>query len=95
VTGNGQKHALTCTAMSVPGRIRTCDTAFGSALTDSAMIHVMMTIIHGERPLRRARRLHVPLGLATDLDTEHGGTEANKRDGARQVGRLNVGGLQL
>ena len=34
-------------------------------------------------------------GLATDLDTEHGGTDANKRDGARQVGRLNVAGLQL
>jgi len=34
-------------------------------------------------------------GLATDLDTEHGGTDANKRDGARQVERLNVGGLQL
>jgi len=26
--------------------------------------------------------------VATDLDTEHGGTDANKRDGARQVGRL-------
>lgn len=33
--------------------------------------------------------------MATDLDTEHGGTDANKRDGARQVGRLNVAGLQL
>ena len=40
--------------------------------------------------------LHLPLrGLATDLDTEHGGTGANKRDGARQVGRLNVADLQL
>jgi hypothetical protein len=29
------------------------------------------------------------------LDTEHGGTDANKRDPARQVGRLNVAGLQL
>jgi hypothetical protein len=34
-------------------------------------------------------------GLATYLDTEHGGTDANKRDGARQLGRLNVAGLQL
>ena len=34
-------------------------------------------------------------GLATDLDTEHVGTDANKRDGAGQVGRLNVAGLQL
>jgi hypothetical protein len=34
-------------------------------------------------------------GLATDLDTEHGGTDANKRDGPRQVGRVNVAGLQL
>jgi hypothetical protein len=33
--------------------------------------------------------------LATDLDTEHGGTDVNKRDGVRQVGRLNVAGLQL
>jgi hypothetical protein len=34
-------------------------------------------------------------GLATDLNTEHGGTDANKRDGAREVGWLNVAGLQL
>ena len=33
--------------------------------------------------------------VATDLDTEHGGTDANKRDGARQLGRLNVDDLQL
>ena len=33
--------------------------------------------------------------LATDLDTEHGETDANDRDGARQVGRLNAAGLQL
>jgi len=43
-----------------------------------------------------AGRLSLSLnGLATDLDTEHGGTDANKRDGARQVGRLNVASLQL
>ena len=34
-------------------------------------------------------------GVATDLDTEHGGTLANKRDGARELGRLNVDDLQL
>jgi len=34
-------------------------------------------------------------GLATDLDAEHGATDANKRDGARQVGRLNVDDLDL
>jgi len=34
-------------------------------------------------------------GLATDLDTEHGGTDANECDGARQLGRLNVDDLQL
>ena len=40
--------------------------------------------------------LHSPLrGLATDLDTEHGATDANKRDAARQVGRLSVADLQL
>jgi hypothetical protein len=33
--------------------------------------------------------------VATDSDTEHGGTDANKRDGARQLGRLNVADLQL
>jgi hypothetical protein len=41
------------------------------------------------------RLSHTLNGLATDLDTEHGGTDANKRDGARQVGRLNAAGLQL
>jgi hypothetical protein len=42
------------------------------------------------------RRLHLPLGVvATDLATEHGGTDVNKRDVARQVGRLNVAHLQL
>ncbi len=31
-----------------------------------------------------ARRLNLPLGVvATDLATEHGGTDANKRDGTR------------
>ena len=43
-----------------------------------------------------AGRLYLSLnGLATDLDTEHGGTDANTRDGARQLGRLNVDDLQL
>jgi hypothetical protein len=43
-----------------------------------------------------AGRLSLSLnGLATDLDTEHGGTDANKRYRARQVGRLNFAGLQL
>ena len=43
-----------------------------------------------------ARRLHLPLGgLATDLDTEPGATDANRRDVARQLGRLNVAELQL
>jgi hypothetical protein len=42
------------------------------------------------------RRLHLPLGVvATDLATEHGGTDANTRDVARQLGRLNVADLQL
>jgi hypothetical protein len=43
-----------------------------------------------------ATMLHSPLGVvATDLVTEHGGTDANKRDVARQPGRLNVDDLQL
>ena len=37
----------------------------------------------------------LPGVVATDLDTEHGGTDANYRDGARQLGRLNVDYLQL
>jgi hypothetical protein len=32
--------------------------------------------------------------VATDLATKHGGTDANKRDVARQVGRLNVADLR-
>jgi hypothetical protein len=54
-----------------------------------------MTIIRENAP-ETARRPYLSLnGLATDLDTEHGGTDANKRDGARQLGRLNVDDLQL
>jgi hypothetical protein len=34
-------------------------------------------------------------GLATDLGKEHGGTDVNERDGARQLGRLNLDELQL
>jgi hypothetical protein len=42
------------------------------------------------------RRLHLSLSVvATDLDTQHGGTDADKRDAARQLGRLNVADLQL
>jgi hypothetical protein len=53
-----------------------------------------MTITHEKQPLRQARRLRLSLSvMATDLATEHGGTDANKRDGARQVGRLNVADL--
>ena len=33
--------------------------------------------------------------VVTDLDTEHGATDANRRDGARQRGRLNVADLDL
>jgi hypothetical protein len=43
-----------------------------------------------------AGRLSLSLNrLATDLDTKRGGTDAYKWDGARQVGRPNVAGLQL
>jgi hypothetical protein len=49
-----------------------------------------MTITH-EKCRETATRPHLPLGgLATDLATEHGGTDANKRDAVRQGGRLNV-----
>ena len=43
-----------------------------------------------------ARLLYLPLcGLATDLDTEHGGTDANKRDAVTQLGQLNIAGLRI
>jgi len=45
---------------------------------------------------KTARRLHSAARLVvTDLDTEHGGTDPNKGDGARQLGRLNVDDLDL
>jgi hypothetical protein len=48
--------------------------------------------LHPDAP----RRLHLPLGVvATHLATEHGGTDANKRDVARQRGRLNLTDVQL
>jgi hypothetical protein len=54
------------------------------------------TVEHAsETRLRRRGDCTSLNGLATDLDTEHGGTDANKRDGARQLGRLNVEDLQL
>jgi hypothetical protein len=43
-----------------------------------------------------AGRLSLSLnGLATDLDTEHGGMDVNKRDEARQVARVNLVDLHL
>jgi hypothetical protein len=33
--------------------------------------------------------------VATDLATEHGGTDANKRDAVGQGGRLDVAGVQV
>jgi hypothetical protein len=49
-----------------------------------------------ENATEAAGRLYLSLnGLATDLDTEHAGTDANRRDEARQVGRLNVADVQL
>jgi len=33
--------------------------------------------------------------LATDLATEHGGTDANELDAVRQGGRLNLADVQL
>ena len=37
----------------------------------------------------------VATDLDTDLDTERGGDDANKREAARQLGRLNVDDLRL
>jgi hypothetical protein len=58
--------------------------------------HLRFVRFDGAGQTEAAGRLSLSLnGLATDLDTEHGGTDANKRDGAGQVGPLNVAGLQL
>ena len=55
-----------------------------------------MTITREKQPLRQARRLRLSLSVvATDLATEHGGTDANKRDAVRQGGRLNLADVQL
>jgi hypothetical protein len=46
-------------------------------------------------PPGKAGRLHLPGSVvATDLDTEDGGTDANKRDETRQGGRLGLADLQ-
>jgi hypothetical protein len=48
--------------------------------------------------VQEAKRVGQPgssVGVATDLDTEHGGTDANDRDVAGQVRRLNVADVQL
>jgi hypothetical protein len=53
---------------------------------------------HLARPWRAYRAMGEtfrPGVVATDLGTEHGGTDANRRDGARRLGRLNVDDLQL
>jgi hypothetical protein len=47
-------------------------------------------MIHEQRPLTARRLL-----LATDLDTKHGENDTNKRDRARQLGRLNRADVQL
>jgi hypothetical protein len=71
------------------------------SLADSGVIVVLYACRSGRRGLplytpETPRRLHLSLSVvATDLDAEHGGTDANKRDAARQVGRLNVADLQL
>jgi hypothetical protein len=55
-----------------------------------------MTIAHEKQPLRQARRLRLSLSVvATDLATEHGGTDANKLDAVRQGGWLNLADLEL
>jgi len=40
-------------------------------------------------------RAALATGLATDLATEHGGTDANEPDAVRQGGRLNLADMQL
>jgi hypothetical protein len=74
--------------------------AAGPSLADGGGLGSFRTSIQTTRLLlyipETPRRLHLPLGrVATDLDTEHGGTDANKRDVARQLGRLNVADLRL
>ena len=58
-----------------------------NALGDASCTPVACVSCNGETFL--------PGVVVTDLDTEHGGTDANKRDTARQLGRLNVDDLDL
>jgi hypothetical protein len=62
-------------------------TAKGIASQDASCAPVACVSCNGQTFL--------PGVVVTDLATEHGGTDANKRDGARQVGRLNVADWQL
>lgn len=52
--------------------------------------------MHDERPLRWLVGCSCQFArLATDLATEHGGTDANQRDAVRQLGWLNTAGLHI
>jgi hypothetical protein len=42
-----------------------------------------------------ARRPLLVAGLGTDLGTEHSETDANKRDGVKQAGRLNAADMEI
>ena len=64
--------------------------------TKSTREPTMRSGTHLARPWRAYRAMGKTFlagVVATDLDTEHGGTDANERDGARQLGRLNVADL--
>jgi hypothetical protein len=45
--------------------------------------------------MRRGNSTFRSKGLATELDTEHRGMDANMWDEARQVGRLNAADLHV
>jgi hypothetical protein len=86
---------IRCHALPSTNCCKTSDNPLTKNRLEPSPFSRIMTTIHENAP-ETVGRLYLSLnGLATDLDTERGGTDANKRDGARQLGRLNVDDLQL
>ena len=83
-----RRHGERC----APARVRDHGTRYPHHARNSRRI---IRLIHQNVLMTSQATFVVAQRLATDLDTKHGETDANKRDGARQVGRLNIAGLHL
>jgi hypothetical protein len=80
-----------CQFVRAPARC----TVFGCHLGEGFGDFEAIPTIHENAPETVGRLSSSLNGLATDLDTERGGTDANKGDAARQIGRLTIADLQL